>query len=53
MTKQPKTPHEEIMDYVESTNEIVSKILELLEEIKTTACRECEYYKKQVMGVTG
>jgi len=29
---EPKTPHEEVMFVVESTNDIVSKILEKLED---------------------
>lgn len=31
MASEPKTPHEEVMFVVESTNDIVSKILEKLE----------------------
>jgi len=33
MTKEPKTPHEEIMDCIESTNDIVSDIQDKLENI--------------------
>ena len=29
---EPKTPHEEVMFCIESTNDIVSKILEILEK---------------------
>lgn len=32
--ESPKTPHEEIMLCIESTNDIVSKILEILEKPK-------------------
>lgn len=32
--KEPKTKHEEIMSYIESTNDIVSKLLERSDEAK-------------------
>lgn len=49
---EPKTPHEEVMFVVESTNDIVSKILERQEE-KKAECKmkeHCPFYTKEWGG---
>lgn len=42
MTKEPKTPHEEIMNCIESTNEIVSNLVEHMKN----CCRFCHFRDK-------
>ena len=44
-SKNPKTSHEEIMFCIESTNDIVSKILELMEQTISSRSRLLENLK--------